>query len=546
MSFLDVIGSAVGSAFGNFEKALKTERRKEKKRTEAMPAKGTLVDVFNPFQVTHGYQARPSGLDYDALRKIAMSFPIIASIIRTRVNQAAAFAKIPKDDFDLGFRVRPRDDKQKMTRGVKKVSDEITEFLLCCGDPKRNREYTNDSLQSLIRKQVRDSLIFDQMNMQVVPLLDGTPYELLAMPAHTMRLSWDPRWTAAHPIAGSAAFDNSTGGVHRQVEIPKQDPAAPRYVQIYQNVPIADFTSYELSWGVRNPRSDIEVGEYGYSELEELVGVLTQLASADSYNALLYMQGAMSDGFLNFKEGNINKDQIREFARQWRIQVMGVENAHRMPIMNAPGLEWISMGRMSQKDMEFGKYYDHLIRIACAIFQIDPAEINFVYGNVGQASSLNQGSAEDKIKTSRDRGLRPIMSLLAQMLTQFVVRRFNEDFTLEFTGMNPETEMERIEKISKKVATVMTVNEGRKEMGLEERDDCEVILDPVWLQAKQGAEMADQGAAGNGQGNGLFDKMGNSGGPFVGPKGGKWKDPQHTVPWDAVSKSVTVHEFTLE
>lgn len=540
MSWLDVIGEGLGSAVGTFQKA-RNETTTKKKNKQAQPAKGTLVDVFNPFQVTHGYQARPSGLDYDALRKIAMSFPIIAAIIRTRVNQAAAFAKVPKDDFDLGFRVKPRDDKQKMTKAVKKVADEITEFVLCCGEPDEGRDYTNDSLQSLIRKAVRDSLIFDQINLQVVPRLDGTPYEVLAMPAHTMRLSWDPRWNAAHPIADSAGFSQASGSVYRQTEIPKQDPNAPRYVQIYQNVPIADFTSYEMSWGVRNPRSDLEVGEYGYSELEELVGVLTQLASADSYNALLYLQGAMADGFLNFTEGNIPKDQIREFVRQWRIQVMGVENSHRMPVMNAPGLEWVTMGRMSQKDMEFSKYYDHLIRIVCANFQIDPAEINFVYGNVGQSSSLAQGGPEDKIKTSRDRGLRPIMSLLAQLLTQYIVRRFNDDFTLEFTGINPETEMERIDKLVKKTQHIITVNEAREELGYEAREDGDIILNQVWLQAKQGEQAAAQGAPG---------QEGPPAGPDEGQEGTRddllgFLGGGEDEGTPEARKSVTVHEFRL-
>jgi hypothetical protein len=171
-----------------------------------------------------------------------------------------------------------------------------------------------------------------------------------------------------------------------------------------------------------------------------------------------------------------------------------------MPILNAPGLKYTRTNYRTNRDMEFAAWYEQIIRRILAIFQIDGAELGLAYGNVGQKSSLAQAGVMDKIKSSRDRGLRPILAMMAEELTRHVVMLLNPDFILEFVGIDYETENERIEKVKKKVETIMYVDEGRAEFGLDELPDGEgkIILNQVWLQSKQAAAAQEEAPEGEG------------------------------------------------
>ncbi len=457
-------------------------------------AKGTLVDLWSPYHTSHGYWIRPSGLSYGHLRAIAKRVGIVAAIIWTRMNQCAAYAKIPVDEqHDPGFVIRPRDRSQKITKKVRAEIDYITDFILNCGDRSEGRMFTGDSFQSLMRKSVRDSLTYDQVNIQVHPRLNGKPYEMICMPAHTFRRS-------APDMSQMGTFEIYSD--KNEVTMPPQSVDDVRYLQVYQSIPIADFTARELTFGVRNPRSDLDVNGYGFSEIEECVysGDLTRLAQADAHNTLQFKQGALTDGFLNYETGNIGKKEMRNFARQWRAMVTGVENAWRLPILNAPGLKYTNLGKRTNRDMEFSSWYEQVIRRILAIFQIDGAELGLSYGNVGQTSALSQGGVTDKIKSSKDRGLRPILTMMAELLTRHVVMLLNPDFILEFTGLDFESENDRIEKIVKKVGSIITVDEGRAELNYDPMPDGkgEIIENQVWLQATQAQQQAETAPDGGG------------------------------------------------
>jgi hypothetical protein len=511
------------------------KRLQEEKGSEPRgEAKGTLVDIWSPYQTTHGYWVRPSGLSYEHLRAIAKRVGLVASVIWTRMNQAAAFAKLPADEFDSGFRIRPRDKKQKVTRAVQSEIDYITDFILNCGDRSEGRMFTGDSFQSLMRKSVRDSLTYDQVNIQIHQRLNGKPYELISMPAHTIRRAAPKNW---HIREVQSMYSGD-----RDTTMEPSDVDDVRYVQVYQGIPIADFTARELTFGVRNPRSDLDVSGYGFSEIEECVysGDLTRLAQADAHNTLQFKQGSLTDGILNYEEGSIKKKELRNLARQWKAMVMGVENAFRLPIMNAPGLKYLRTNFRTNRDMEFTNWYEQIIRRILAIFQIDGAELGLSYGNVGQKSSLAQAGVLDKVKSSKDRGLRPILAMLAEMLTRHIVMLFNPDLILEFVGIDYETENERIEKVSKKVEKFMTVNEGRAEFGLEEREDGDIILNQVWLQAKQAgeaqeAEGAPEGMPAEGE-EGAAPEEGEEGADFMSLFGGAGEEEEE--PAEETEKSL--------
>jgi hypothetical protein len=131
-----------------------------------------------------------------------------------------------------------------------------------------------------------------------------------------------------------------------------------------------------------------------------------------------------------------------------------------------------------------------------------PAEINFPNrsgGIAGASPSLIQSSPEaTRLTASRDKGLRSLLSYLEECINYHIIADLesSEDFEFAFIGFDRETEDQRLAHDELKSKTFMMINEIREAHGLDKRDDCEVLRDPVWLQAKQAAEAAEQGEEG--------------------------------------------------
>jgi hypothetical protein len=245
---------------------------------------------------------------------------------------------------------------------------------------------------------------------------------------------------------------------------------------------VAEYSQEELCFGVRNPRTDMNLHGYGVSELEMMMKVMTALLWGWEYNQRAFSQGSTHKGILNFK-GNIPEKQLRAFRRHWYMMLSGVENAWRTPITNAEELQWVSM-HQSNRDMEYNAWMDFLIKIACACFTMDPVEVNFKYGNVGQQTGLQEASNSEKITESKERGLRPLLRFIAGCINKHIIWPMNEDFEFEFVGLDAKTQEDVADLNTKRVKTYRTVDELRAEEDLPPLPDGkgEIILDPTWLQ----------------------------------------------------------------
>lgn len=436
------------------------------------PAKGLLVDPMAVQRSGSGFYYRPTSLSYEALRAIAYNTPIVKAIIQTRIGQVQSFARRPKHDFDIGLRVRLKDPTAKMTAGAKKQAAFIEDFILQCGVPGRDRVVTDDNFRTFTAKVVRDMMVFDQGNWQNQYRRDGKPYAMIAMPALSMRVA------------------ERESEVNRDLQfgqtIEPTDLNAPRYVQIYQNTVIAEFTPREMAWLIRNPVTDLDHFGYGWSEIENMLPVIQALVWAEQYNRKFFSQGSVIKGLLNIK-GDVPQRQLEQFRNEWHSLVSGIENAFRTPVVaSKEGVEFLEM-HSNNRDMEYAEWVNHCIREICAGFAIASDEIGISFGNVGQSKSMFENSAESKLKWSRDRGLRPLLNTYEDGLNSHIVQQIDPDFVLEFYGLDVEDEKDRLAMVKDYVSHVLTVDEGRKMLGREPLPDGSgaIILSPVWQQMKQ-------------------------------------------------------------
>ena len=437
---------------------------------------------WDPYTISDqvGFADRPSQISFATLASIVWRVPVVHSIIQTRVNQVSAFATPQASRFDPGFRIRLRDPRHRPTRAANNYGLELQRMFVQTGavsDP-RGR----DSFEAFLRKLTRDSLTYDQACFEVVPGRNGRPSEWYAVDAASIRRA------------------TSKNLFHR----PEDQEVA--YVQIYDNAVITEYTVEELGFMVRNPRTDLRAQGYGTSELEMLVSTVTSILYAWNYNQQAFSQGMMQKGLLNIT-GSMTEENLRALRRQWYQQTSGVENAWRTPITNAEKIEWINL-QASNKDMEYSAWMDFLIKVACAVYQMDPIEVNFKYGAGGSKSMFDSGN-KSKLVESKDRGLRPLLRHIARVLDTMIVQRIDPDFTIEFVGLDSMSPKEAADLATQRVRTLFTLDEMRAENDLPPLPDGKgkIILDTNWIahsreidaaleQRKQVALQAAQAAAG--------------------------------------------------
>lgn len=446
---------------------------------KSVPAQELHAYYENPIRLATAmnYKDKPSSLSYNILYQMSVRNSVIAAVIATRINQISTFTKPKRFSVDgVGFEIRLRDPQEVPTKKQQEVIRSIETFLENCG-------YTNDNetddFDTFIRKIVRDSLTYDQACFEIVPDRKGRPAQILVVDAATIR-------AASEDYKGETMWDKA----------PPKNNEKVKWVQVIDNTVVAWFTKDELAFGVRNPRSNINLQPYGFSELEQLIQQITSHLYAEEYNSKFFSQGGTTKGIINLKaepNGIGNKEQLESFKRQWRAQVNGMEGAWKTPVLQVPnGIEYINVSQ-SNRDMEFNQWMNYLINIVCAVYAIDPAEINFANngGAVGQ-SSVFENSQEQKLKHSKDKGLKPLLRFIESIINKWVVSKFSQDYVFVFTGLDEQSEDEKAELDTKHVKTWKTVNEIRKDHGEEPIDDGDVILDPSWLNYHTQQQMAAQ------------------------------------------------------
>lgn len=433
--------------------------------------KALLEDPLGLLQVMR-YKDRPYSLSYEVLRRMSIKDAVISSIITTRVNQVSTFTRPARfDRSGIGYEIRLRDPQATPTEEDQKTMVAIEKFLENTGFDNDN---SRDDFDTFIRKIVRDRLVYDQVCFEIVPDRAGRPAEFYAVDASTIR------------IANEEAYADAIA----EGQAKKGDEI--KYVQVINGQVKAYFTANEMAFGVANPRTDIYVAGYGFSELEMIINQVTAHLWAEEYNTRFFSQGGTTKGILNLKgsaQAPISPQQLESFKRQWISQVSGMTGAWKTPVVSVDGIEYISVSQ-SNREMEFEKWMNYLINIACAVYQIDPAEINFPNrGGAGGTGGggLGDGGIEDRLKHSKDKGLRPLLRFIESLINKHIVSKFDEKYVFSFVGIDAPSEKEIVELQAQRVKVYKTVNEIRQEEGLEPIEGGDIILDPNFVQAVNNA-----------------------------------------------------------
>jgi hypothetical protein len=439
---------------------------------------------FDPNDISgngRGFKDSKGVLSFSVLRRMG-DIHIVKSIVSTRVEQIMNFMDFSEDEQKEGFTIRKKKSlfstvDEKLTNEDKKKISKIVDFLEKGG---WTDKWDNvDSLQEFVSKIMSDSLTLDQLAFEMVRNRMWELQKFRAVDASLIRFldSVDPRQREG--------FEQYRFKGH-----------LPRYCMVWEEMilhnPITKepilYYPWELGFGIRNKTSDVRRNGYGVSELETLVNIITWILWGFSYNANFFSQGSQPKGFINIKNPNISNSTLQEFRQAWTQTMAGVYNSHRTPVINGIDLEWVDLQKLSNRDMEFNEWIKFLIIMTCSVYRIDPSELGFNFKESQQI--FGQDGQRERLKHSREKGLKPLLIFLQGVITKYIVSELDENYEFAFTGIEVEDEEAQVKLDSEKLSSGMVSMQDifKKYNGRDFDSEKDIILNQVYQGMKQAEE----------------------------------------------------------
>jgi len=419
------------------------------------------------------YYERPAAFNFDMMRMMVDKTPILSAVILTRQRQVKRFCRVQESGKGPGFAIKLKDPSAKLGKDEQQSIKLLEGFFTNCGwesNPRQRMRMRRDNFSGFMAKQVRDSLV-----------LDSAPIET----------EW--KRDKSLGLDGFYAVDGAT--VRLCSEEGYRDDDEVFALQVVQGNIRAAYTYDDLIYVPRNPRTDVMVGGYGFSETELLIQTVTGFLNAMSYNLKYFDSNNIPKGMLHLS-GDYSQEDLNSFKRYWNAMVKGINNAWTLPVMvskNQESKAAFEKFGVDVDDVMFAKWMTFLTAIICAIYGIAPDEINFEGFTAGNTSALSGSDTEEKLINSKDKGLRPLLAHFEDTFSDYIVSEFGDKYVFRWTGLDEQTQ----EQAWIEEQALSTVNEARKARNMDEVEWGDCPLNQVVM----GAYMQSQQTAGEDYGN---------------------------------------------
>lgn len=438
---------------------------------------------FNPDEASdtgRGYKDPMfyGSLPFEVLRRMGDIF-VVRAVVNTRVEQVQNFLHFSTDEQKEGYTIRRKRNPFEKQSTEHSREDQIKivyirKFLEEGGFHDKWESF--DTFQDFGRKVVFDSLTLDQLAFEIVR---------------------DRSWNLARYRAVDASLirflDSIDPKFRDEFEKYRFKGYLPKYCMAWQGQimenPVTHesviFYPWELGIGIRNKSTNIYKNGYGTSELETLSSVMTWILWGFEYNGNYFSKSSQPKGIINVKNPNISQSSLDEFRQAWQQTMVGTRNSHRTPIINGLDLQWLDLSKNTNRDMEFSDWLKFLLVMSCAVYRIDPSELGFQFKD--QTNIFGQAGQKERLQHSKDKGLKPILVFLQEVINYYLVSEMDEDFEFVFTGVDAEDEGRQVEIDAKKIQNGMVCLEDifEKYSGRKFNPETDTILNQSYQLQKQ-------------------------------------------------------------
>lgn len=387
------------------------------------------------------YVPKP-GIPMLVLRQLSKRIEVAQAIHRTWIRKAQLFAKPSTKPDEPGFELYHLDPNAELDPRQSDYLQWLGQFLMNGGrdfDPRRRKMLRRQTLPYYLQKVVGDSLTFDLVATETVPLRDGFP--------------------------GLDSFYCRDGATFALANFgPTLEEDEVFAYQIAFGTEEISFKVDELAIWQRNLDSDLNSAGYGVSELEASVDTLSNWITAMQYTKEGLDNNAIPRGILSIF-GQFDRNTKQLFQQAWDAKLRGVMNAHKLPVLfgqqgQTGDVKFVPTGEPFN-EMAFAKWISLQASIMGAIYGTDPKEIGLDSFTAQNTSTLGGDDTEEKLLHSRDVNFNPFMTSLASFMRDELVSPFADWVGVRFTGLIDEDARKRQEEKRR----MMTINESRKELG---------------------------------------------------------------------------------
>lgn len=289
--------------------------------------------------------------------------------------------------------------------------------------------------RKFLAKTIEDLLVLDAVAIEKQRTVGGKLLDLIPLDASTIQLRVDE--SGATPLPPEIA-----------------------YRQIIRGQVVAEFTTLDMVYDMMNPRTDTP---YGLAPLESLMIVVSSSLKAGLYNLSYLTDGNIPEGFFGVpKEWTPN--MIKDFQENWDAVMAGDAQA-------TSKLKFTPEGSYTpakkQGDMAWEMFNDWLMKVTCALFDVQPSEIGF-HPNKGGLGGA--GMAQQSSQTSDEKGLLPLAAFIEEIFTEIIQDELGfTDLAFHFTGLDQDKDAQiEAEVNGTLIATGQrTINEIRTDAGLK-------------------------------------------------------------------------------
>lgn len=444
------------------DEAPKTEKEKEIARQ--------FVDdpFFDMVSNNYNYKTKLSRITNRTLKEVSLRDWLISSIIQCRVDTAARFSRPEHRRHEMGFRFIKRDVHADYTDIERDEIAMLEDFIYHCG--RREGVPAEDKILfgEFLKLTVRDAITFGHVAIEKVKTRGGGLHRFRPRPAESVYLvnkQLPKAVVEADAKASKKLYEPQSDNDPRiDQEVNEQKHDFVKYIQVsYDNRPLATFGDEDMIFKLFNPQNFIDSRGYCFSPLELAIITIRSHLDVENFNANFFTHGYASKGILHLK-GTVTQQQLANFRRSFYNSITGVQNAWRTPIV--AGLEevqWVPISA-SAREMEYINFNNHLMRILCTQFQIDPMELGLDYlvSSNGRAN-MQQASSEYKVNFSRERGLLPLLTFIEDLINCDIIPGIDKDLAAKykfvFTGYTDETPQTEIAQLQAEISVYKSMND---------------------------------------------------------------------------------------
>lgn len=415
------------------------------------------------------YKHKMSRLTNRTLKEVSIRDWLVSAIIQARVDTLLRFSRPNHKRHEMGFRFIKKEPNAEYSADDLAEIASLEDFVYHCGRKEGTPAEDRMLFGEFLKLTVRDALTFGHIAVEKVKTRKGGLHRFRPLPAENMYLI--NKRMSKNQIAQQEKSAKQTYGQPLSDNDPKQEYEVNavqndfyKYIQMSYNMqPLAHFGDEDLIFKNFNPQNFADSNGYCYSPLELAIINVTNHLNVENYNANFFTHGYAARGVLHLK-GTVTQSQLMNFRRQFYNTISGTQHAWRTPIVaGLDEVQWVPMSG-SAKEMEYINFNNHLMRIVCSMFQIDPVELGLDYlVSANGRSPAQQSNNEYKIMYSRERGLYPILMFLEDMingeLLPAIDKNLSDKYKFIFTGYTDETPQTEIAQMQAEMTVFKSMND---------------------------------------------------------------------------------------